>query len=113
MQREFQQRADAVTQSDGNFITNLPAGLQVGIERVLLATLLGLGTVFILDGILITWDAFVISSKKELSPAVAGLAAFAEPLFTPLIVTLFGNSIVLGLFKYIQFSAPAATYKED
>mmetsp|Transcript_15887 Transcript_15887/g.48442 ORF Transcript_15887/g.48442 Transcript_15887/m.48442 type:complete len:252 (+) Transcript_15887:374-1129(+) len=66
MQREFQQRADAVTQSDGNFITNLPAGLQVGIERVLLATLLGLGTVFILDGILITWDAFVISSKKEL-----------------------------------------------
>eukprot|EP00968_Pinguiococcus_pyrenoidosus_P021173 scaffold2688_cov235-Pinguiococcus_pyrenoidosus.AAC.5 len=114
MAEGFEARARQIeTSSQGNLITMLPAGVQLAVERVLIGGLAILGTAFILDGILITYDAFMIATKKELPAVLAPLVGPLEERFTPILLALFANSIVLGVFKLQQFDAPAATYSES
>ena len=113
VEEDFAKRTQEIEEAPRpNLVTQLPPDVQQGIERVLIAGLGLLGTAFVLGGILITGDAFLTASGRGVPEDIAETLLKVENAFTPTLIALFANSIVLGVFKLQQFDAPAAQYSE-
>ena len=67
---------------------------------------------FLLAGIAITWDAYVIATKTSLPDSLVGIFGVIEPNFTNIGISFLASSSSLGVFKIAQLSNPGAVYSE-
>lgn len=95
-------------------LKNVPDGVQVAAEKILLGVgLLCLG-VFVIIGCAITVDAWSIASPDfVLDPAAKTfIVDVLEPKFTPTLLAGFACSISLGGLKSLQLTSDDAQYEE-
>lgn len=99
----------------GNFqpLAFIPIEAQAGIESFLYLSTGSLLLLFVLAGIAITYDAFMISTKAAEPEFVAKIMHdVVGPNFTYLGLVFLASSATLGLFKVAQFSNPDVMYSE-
>mgnify|MGYP001406763086 CR=1 FL=1 len=89
----------------------MPPGVQQGIEKGLLGTILSLLVVFVGIGFFIAYDAYCISTGTPEDPGLKSLIVDTmEPAFTPILGVGFACSILLGGFKTLQLTSDSAQY---
>jgi len=110
------QKAVQKKEEESSFISSIPPDVLSGISTILkIGT--GLSVVlFVLAGIGITWEAWIVSTKPENSYMSPQLDAFitqvVEPNFTLGLFVLLSFSIALGLLTTAQLGNASAVYKE-
>ena len=102
-------------------LKNVPPGVQIGVEKFLLGTIVVLLVAFVGIGCAITLEAFAAAKQEPLDPALRDfIVDQLEPKFTPILGIGFACSILLGGLKTLQltsdggqYSEGGATYSED
>ena len=100
---------------EGNFnpLAFVPMEAQAAIEKSLFLTTGSLLLVFVLAGIAITYDAFMISTKATEPVFFANfMHDIVGPNFTIIGLVFLASSASLGVFKVAQFSQPEVYYSE-
>lgn len=73
-------------------------------EKFLLSVVLALGGAWLLAGVAVAFDAYMVASKKALPDGFDKLmSSFVEPFLTPGIVGVFLLSGLLGLLQFYKF----------
>mmetsp|Transcript_18475 Transcript_18475/g.36523 ORF Transcript_18475/g.36523 Transcript_18475/m.36523 type:complete len:232 (-) Transcript_18475:293-988(-) len=99
-------------EEQASLLSLVPGEVQRAIESLLVFTTGALFLSFLLAGIAITWDAYVIATKTSLPDSLVGIFGVIEPNFTNIGISFLASSSSLGVFKIAQLSNPGAVYSE-
>jgi len=99
---------------DLDIMSMFPPAVLVGLDRFLKGGLVITGTLFILAGIGITFEAYSKVSEKPLPSNIdAFIVNIIEPNFTTGLLVLLGFSVSLGAFAAAQLASESSQYRED